>query len=373
MIFILQRYPTMNTLPPDLLFLLDTHLNPYQSRLLDIIEDQKELDVKWFYHNLSIDRKCGYELIQLVNRGNFLFLKDRHLIRIADTQCERLIVDSILEALVNRNEDLLLKEIIDSRHLFGIYFEKACSERIKTVSALHTKENIVGSHAYCNAIKCALATFDDKQHNSIHVIVDKLLHSIEIQYEILRALLEAIIFHDYETFYKQYQNVPKYDGNLKFCLLLASIKVQNLTIFKYIYKKERNVKIKDYWLHIRQTSLIRNIIDYDAHDILELYCDLSDITIPTWLNYLFYYGYQGSLWSKLLQLHPDAVHEIDIFNIFDPKYIGEVRYTINVDQLKTIFELSKPSRRELIKFSRAIGLVKRYDIHAYVCELLASF
>lgn len=365
----------MNTLPPDLLFLLDTQLNPYQTRLLCADEEQKELDLKWFYYNISTDRKCGYELIQLANRGEFSFLKDNYFIQLADKQCEMLIVETVLEALANRNEDLLLKKIIDSKHLFGVYFKESILKLPKTISTLylHGREDVIRSFARNDEYKYILVAIDTLQHHYIHTLTDKLLHSTEIKYELLRALLEAIIFYDYQHFYELYQNVSRYDDNLKYSLLLTSIKVHNLIIFKYIYNKERYTRIKDHWLHIRQTSLIQDIVDYDAHDILELYRDLSDMTIPTWLQYLFSCGYQGPLWYKLLKLYPDTVHEIDIFKIFDPKYIGDVRYKINVDQLRTIFELSKPSRRELIKFSREIGRVKRYDIYEYVCELLASF
>lgn len=349
----------MDTLPSDLLFLLDPLLSPHQSRLLGLVEDQKNLDLKWFYYNLSVGGKCGYELIQMANRGEFTFLKSRDLIKIADIRCANLIVESILVALINRNEDLLLKNIINQKHLFGVYFSYMDLNRTKTISALHKKENIVGASFQRNyRIRTILATFDRVQHDSI-----------EIQYDTLKILLEAVIFHDHDTFYKQYQNIPKYDNNLKDFLLMMSVKVQNLTTFEYIYNKERNNPINSYWFHQLETSLINDIIEYDAHAILELYYDLSNITIPTWLNNMFYYGYQGPMWNKLLQLYPDAVHEIDIFGIFE----ADILYKISLEQLKTVFELSKPSRRELIKFYKEISKTKRYDIWVYVCELLASF
>lgn len=154
------------------------------------------------------------------------------------------------------------------------------------------------------------------------------------------------------------------DGN-KYCFLAIFAAItDNLELLKVIFINFSNMNDE----RILKCAMLRN-----SHKIIEYLVNLygvNNAVINTAHRLGYYYR---PFWENIASLYPFAIHGLDFFKpLRYDAAIGNSIYRIELNDIKMLFSLSAPSKRELNRLASIANRYCRYDIYCYCWELLAS-
>lgn len=351
----------MNTLCSDLLNLVYNHTNPYQCLLLNRDIKESDYDMKWFLYNYECNSTFGKEILNLANKHGLKFLE--------------LLYDISLEYQADFGDDYLGWALIKLAFEYGLEYDKIkdlgfmfkCDDdqiRIKSIKytgyydvkikrAKHTED-------YIKMIIYAYQNGDVKT-------IDKVLQRTKnFDYKPGVNILKFIALKDYKNFIIEYNKIKKI---LSVETILAEIfdeavvEFGSIDMIDYILEDKDMVDLKSEW-RVYESYNERLACDSKFIEYLSGKYNLN------MANIAFQLGYDGLCWFK--DTDNKNFRTIDIFDGFNIRFrkFDNSPNMIKLNMLRRIFEIDKPSQRELYKLAELAKRFKRYDIYLYVYQLL---
>lgn len=347
----------MDTLPSDLFTLLDTKLNPYETLLLHL--NATNIDTRWLWYNYRRGI-LDFEIIKLCRK--------------ADKESVKILKDILLKGpykpgneqifqmkmLALKTGDNLWWDMIPNfdntpqgRGLYGI----VCTESILYG---HDNDLIVHPHitksdmnmlaqCLCNALKVGnVGLFKRFMMISEIPDVDNIL---------------AIMLNPDQEFNSRSKALTQYEYQI---LLRWSIIINRLDLYVKIIKKIE--PMNRFFDEVFECAIANN-----AHTIIEYVINMRR-NKEDFLQIVYDLGYYyPQFWSTLANREPLLIHSLKLFQSLDDGeqvVVGTSMDRIELDNLKMLFELSPPSKRELHYLINIAKRHRRYDIYCYCWELI---
>ena len=343
----------MDTLPSDLLTLVDTRLNPYETILLNF---NSNIDTKWFWYNYS-RQEFDYEIMKLCKNGDQRSLKlIRDFIQHEHWALFFEVLLQILLVALENNDDLLFSDVyhtyVDSStdclrsivHIETIKYNK--QYLIDTDDKISMTGELV-SMGY--AAQWAINSVDSSGFGSILGY-----YHIYNQHDIDE--IRALIMNPNSSITLNIEDQMK----CRFLAILAAItdNVRLLETTPEMFDKE---------------SILVCAMHHNSHRVVEYLTNSITINCDIVNNAHQYGYYYRPFWERIAAQHPFVLHELDLFKpLENDDLIGNSICKIELDNIKMLFSLSPPSKRELRRLANIAKEYTRYDIYCYCWELLAT-
>lgn len=361
----------MNTLPHDLLCLIENHCSSYETILLGFQLNSENFYMKWFLHN--------YKNITLARASTLRF-----------DNCHYDGPDVL--KLVEQKGLKFLEYLIDNKYLYGRF---ACQRFTTELFKL--------------AIKIGL----DKNRLNILASFD-FYNFLDLDYELCMGRLRYNDIYNPRNFYK-YDHALWYASKNTVEQIIKDIRLDRnaysstnkddqLRCYEYIvcqeYKKlskllkeSKNVYADDlvklacrrndaealeiilYRTNYDESYIRRYGHNKDVRELIIPECPETTEVIAVWLEYkylvkyCFQNGYDGPAWQSIVEEQPELLTSIYLHDI-EKQEDGFFRLKTNM--IKTLFEHNKPSSRELHYLKHKARIYRLYDLYMYLCELETS-
>ena len=347
----------MDTLPTDLLTLLSIKLSPYE--ILSLNLKATDLDTKWFWYNYS-KKTLDFEIMKLckkVNRESLELLK--MILRENSYKPGNEQIFQMMMFALKTGSDLLWDMLPDytrgvhGNGLLSIVYTKAIlygrDNDMVGLYNLHPSMNTIAQRA-TNALKV-----DNMQ------LFEQIMEFAEItNVDNMKAIMlnpDHFDMHNIQLDYHERQLVLRW-----------SIIINRLDIFINILDKIDD-QDRDFGRLIECAMLSgsHEIVKYIFHMITSKF-----LFVQTAHDMGYYYR---PFWDTVVLEEPLAIHSLKLFQPFDDNMlvvVGNSMDRVELDNIKMLFELAPPSKRELYQLIHLAEEHGRYDIYCYCWELLAS-
>lgn len=348
----------MDTLPSDLLLLLDTRLNPYEAILLDL---NSNMDTKWLWYNY-LECQFNYEIMKLCKIGDqrsLDLIKD--FISHEDSVLYHEVILQILLVALKRNDDLLfnktyslyvngnIEDFLVLRSIVYIETIKYNKQYLIDTNDKITMTTMTGDLVNMGyAAQWAINSVDNSEFDSI-------LGYYHIYYQHDIEGIRALIMNPNSPITLNIE-----DENICYFLAILAAITDNVRLLEIITERFDDEHILTCAMH------------YNSHKVVEYLTNLITIDCDVVNNAHQYGYYYRPFWERIASQHPFVLHELNFFKpLENDDLIGNSIYKIELDNIKMLFSLSPPSKRELRSLANIAKEYTRYDIYCYCWELLA--
>lgn len=349
----------MDTLPTDLLTLVSIRLDQYETVLLNLATT--DLDAKWVRYNY---------------RREILDFEITKLCRKADSKSVCLLKEFILKYYSKLKEEQSFQIMMLAVRIKDIML-LSMVQLYENSARSHQLLDVVYSEAILYGCENMVRGYYKKPPQYMNTIARRTANALKVGNMLLfKETIELANVSDYEfvkdIMLNPHQPVDKdylaYRNRDRQLLIRWSIVINRLDLFMKVANKNLDLDGPPNLRDIIECALFNN-----THSIIDYLIDIVADKIG-FLQLAHNMGYYWRhFWDKIVRKYPFIIHSLDLFQPFD-KYItiGNSIDRIELDNLKMLFELSPPSKRELYRFANIAKEHHRYDIYCYAWELLAT-
>lgn len=329
----------MNTIPKDLLSLIDRHLNCYETIFLTETEITKTKWAMYFYrddyddHFISLFNDPDEKLMRLLDevKINGLKLKSYNISKLG-------FILNDFKLIYEGGHTLFDRAIFSDSNKF---FIRAINKQ-QTEIILQYHRNCADSN-----IERLVAAY--KIGNQI--IIDHIESRFGEDSQIV-ILLKLLVYNNNE--FKKLFNIEKYLSILPM-LIYSAILLDNKDMYRFLMNfeptKNRNFLLEsclDYAMRLKLNTVVELI-----------FSDLTVFDHKKIINHSYTYGC-SKIFYKLVNLDPTLIDLLDIFGSMND---------VDLEILKFVLIQRPPSQREISQLMRIAINSNRYDLYCYLCTV----
>lgn len=354
----------MNTLPTDLLSLLDLKLNPYETLLLHF--KATDIEKRWFWYNYHRGT-LGFEIIKLCKKADKESVKIlKEIIQKGSFKLGNEQIFQMKMLALRIGDDLLWNMIPEFNNSVYRVQSIGLSEVVYTEAILYGRENSMKcpyntSHLYMN--KTAQLAVNALKVGNMQLLKQFMdISGIANPNKIVAIMLNPDHF--------DIRAVQLDDKEHQF-ILRWSIIINRLDIFTNIIKHDKVDYRGRHFQGLADCAFINK-----SHEIIEYIFRMTTTKSSLCVQKAHEMGYYyRPFWDTVVSVNPLLIYSLDLFQPLDDGekvVIGTSMDRIELDNLKMLFELAPPSKRELYRLIQISREYKRYDIYCWCWELIMN-
>lgn len=347
----------MNTLPADILRLIDNYINSYETILLGFQLNADNFDIKWFLYNHKSGEFDGPEVLKLVQQKGKKFLEylidNKYLY--GCYPCDRFMVELFRLAIkLDLDGDRLDRLASAQFYNYLDLYEELCLGNLKYKDTYDPQY----SYKYWDALVMA-------SPNTVNQIIKRIKSERRDRYS--TETDNQLCCYRYIVC-KQYQQLSD--------LLNSPERLNRIDLVKLACRRNDPKALKIILDNTTDTHhrIFDGNHDYNQKLIISEHIETTEIIADyiddeNLVKFYFQNGYDGPSWQRIVDERPELLSNI---------YFHEISredgfYTLKIDMIKTLFKYSKPSARELNFLKSRAKTHRLYDLFMYICELEVCF